>query len=150
MLVNKACEKEKTMNHVFLGAPSSKVTEWIKKNTILKSTMVFWSDGASSIIDKQGILSKQDLEVDGHLISDAVKVAIGSDVTTLASFEDPMFYECPLLSSASIPDSVKSIGFNFYECNEALYDKTSIPGIVLVDNWVVDCDMAEPASADLS
>ena len=47
------------------------------------------------------------------------------------------------LTRVAIPDSVRRVGLGAFEnCNEALYDKTSRPGLVLVDGWVVGYDPA--------
>ena len=58
------------------------------------------------------------------------------------------------LKSVSIPESVTSIGIDAFDnCHENLYDKTSRPGLVLVDGWVVDYDavvMEDPFIFDLT
>ena len=48
------------------------------------------------------------------------------------------FNGCTSLASVVIPDSVRSIGdCAFEECNTLLFDTATIPGVKLVDGWVV-------------
>ena len=48
------------------------------------------------------------------------------------------FQMCASLTSVTIPNSVVKIGsYAFAACNNALYDTTTIPGVQLVDGWVV-------------
>ena len=58
---------------------------------------------------------------------------------------------CSLLANVEIPDSVIRIGYNaFSGCRSALYDTTTIPGVKLVDGWVVGYNYSMPEELDLS
>ena len=51
------------------------------------------------------------------------------------------FEGCSNLKSLSIPDSVHTIGFNaFSGCSAELFDTTTIPGVQMVDGWIVGMD----------
>lgn len=70
---------------------------------------------------------------------------------SLTEIGDNMFNYCKNLKSVKIPDSVKRIGkYSFFECNAELYDVTTIPGIVMVDGWVVNFTKHCPEHLDLS
>ena len=78
-----------------------------------------------------------------HLAS----VAIGNGVTSIGvmAFED-----CPSLTSVNIPDSMMSIGTGaFSECDNIPIDYNSIPGVGLIDGWVVRADY-DLVSVDLT
>ena len=54
------------------------------------------------------------------------------------SIEPYVFSDCTSLTSVAIPDSVMRIGYGaFSGCNAALFDRTTIPGVNLVDGWAV-------------
>lgn len=51
------------------------------------------------------------------------------------------FYGCSGLTEITIPDSVTSINCSAFDgCTALAYDTTSIPGLTLIDGWVVRCD----------
>ena len=51
---------------------------------------------------------------------------------------DRAFVECGALADVSIPDSVNGVGADaFLGCSARLFDSTSIPGVLLVDGWLV-------------
>lgn len=70
---------------------------------------------------------------------------------SLTEIADKVFYNCHNLKSVKIPDSVKRIGkYSFLRCNAELYDVTTIPGLILVDGWVVNYTKLCPEYLDLS
>ncbi len=71
----------------------------------------------------------------------------GYPVTAISS---NAFYGCVGLTSVKIPDSVDSIGDSaFYRCKDSIFDTTKIPGIRLVDGWVIDSDSAIAGDVNL-
>lgn len=59
----------------------------------------------------------------------------GCPVTRIEGYA---FYNCRDIIAVTIPDSIKSIGYQaFYGCNTSLFDTTSITGVKLVDGWAV-------------
>lgn len=58
---------------------------------------------------------------------------------SVSSIEPYAFFNCSKLSYVRIPDSMETIKSNmaFASCNSALYDRTTIPGLALVDGWVI-------------
>ncbi len=61
------------------------------------------------------------------------------------------FESCVSLASVSIPDSVVSMDWDVFDgCANELYDTTSIPGVKLVDGWIVGCSDSLSSRADLS
>ena len=64
---------------------------------------------------------------------------------------DYAFGECTRLASVTIPDSVIRIGRRaFNGCHASLYDETSVPGVLLVDGWAIECSDDIHGSLDLS
>ena len=56
----------------------------------------------------------------------------------VTSIESCAFCGCSGLTSVKIPDSVTHIVYSaFWDCNESLFDTTTIPGVNLVDGWAV-------------
>ena len=56
----------------------------------------------------------------------------------LTSIPANAFAGCASLKSIRIPNTITNIGTAAFEgCNELLYDLTSIPGVKLIDGWVV-------------
>lgn len=69
----------------------------------------------------------------------------------IASIGGCAFQNCSALTSVTIPDSVRSIGsYAFNECNPSLYDMTTLPGLKLVDGWVVESDSSLSGELDLT
>ncbi len=67
--------------------------------------------------------------------SGLTSVTIPDGVTSIGA---SAFYGCSELASVTIPSSVTRIGaWAFDWCNESLYDTATIPGVKLVDGWVV-------------
>ena len=61
---------------------------------------------------------------------------------------DCAFKGCSDLTSITIPASVTSVGVRaFDDCNDALFDIATIPGVILVDGWAVG--HTEPLSGTL-
>jgi hypothetical protein len=62
-------------------------------------------------------------------------VTIPEGVTNI---EDDAFAGCRSLANIKIPASVSRIGSRAFElCGDKIYDRTSFPGLVLVDGWVI-------------
>ncbi len=56
----------------------------------------------------------------------------------IKTIEEGCFEDCHSLRQVDIPDSVTSIGRGaFLHCSDSLFDKTTIPGALLVDGWAV-------------
>ena len=74
-------------------------------------------------------------------------ITIGNSVTSIGN---EAFTGCIGLTSITIPDSVTSIGGGAFDgCNEAIYDLETIPGVKLLDGWVVGYTEECPAELDL-
>ena len=77
--------------------------------------------------------------------SSLMRVTMSDGVTYIGS---KAFSGCSLLTSVTIPDSVTYLGSDaFLGCN-SLYDTVTIPGLTLVDGWVIKCDQS--ISGDLN
>ena len=58
---------------------------------------------------------------------------------SVASIGSSAFSDCSGLTSVTIPESVTSIGIRAFDgCSDSMFDETSIPGVKLVDGWVID------------
>ena len=70
-----------------------------------------------------------------YLCSGLTSVTIPDSVTSIGSYA---FSGCNGLTSVTIPDSVTSIGeYAFRGCSDSLFDIVTIPGVKLLDGWVV-------------
>ena len=79
-------------------------------------------------IDENGVLTGVDL-------NGATEIAIPDGVTSIA---ENAFSGCSGLMRVTIPDSVTRIGANaFSGCNDSLFDMETIPGVKLIDGWVI-------------
>lgn len=67
--------------------------------------------------------------------SNLLCVSIGCGVTQI---DDRAFSECPNLKSVQLPDSLLRVASSVFEgCDDSLFDYSSIPGLKLLDGWVV-------------
>ena len=91
------------------------------------------------------------LDIGGYAFnycSSLTGITIPNGVTNIG---ECVWIGCSLLASVEIPDSVIRIGYNaFSGCRSALYDTTTIPGVELVDGWVVGYNYSMPEELDLS
>ena len=70
-------------------------------------------------------------------------ITISDDVTYIRWGS---FRNCLSLTSIKIPDSVKGIQDGAFDgCSESLYDKATIPGLNMIDGWVVGYNSDCPA-----
>ena len=52
---------------------------------------------------------------------------------------ESVFSGCSSLASVKIGNGLTSLGGNvFFDCSDSLYDTDTVPGVMLVDGWVVD------------
>ena len=92
-----------------------------------------WCGGLMSVTIPDSVTSIERGGVYG--CSGLTSVTIGNGVTSIGALA---FSGCSGLTSMTIPDSVTSIGFSAFEgCNNAIFDTATIPGVKLVDGWVV-------------
>ncbi len=69
----------------------------------------------------------------------------------MTDIEPWAFMGCLDLASVTVPTSVTRIGWGAFEdCNEALYDETTFPGLQLVDGWIVGHREGLSGSLDLT
>ena len=81
-------------------------------------------------------------------VGSADEVTIPENVTTIGPYA---FSGCSGLTTVMIPDGVTSIDLgSFVGCAEGLYDKSSIPGVVLVDGWAIGHDGNLSGGLDLT
>lgn len=75
-------------------------------------------------------------------------VTIPEGVKSIESFA---FDRCLKLRDVTIPDSVTRLSnYAFYNCNDSLFDTNSIPGVKMVDGWVVGRMGQLPGILDLT
>ena len=80
--------------------------------------------------------------------SGLTSVTMPDSVTSIGS---SAFRDCSGLTSLKIPDSVARIGSSaFAGCNSALFDTTTIVGVMLVDGWAVGTTGSPSGNLDLS
>ena len=76
------------------------------------------------------------------------RVTIPNTITIIGAYD---FNFCQALTTIKIPDSVTYIGcYAFEGCNDALFDTTTIPGIKLVDGWVIGTTSTLSGSLNLT
>ena len=133
----------------------------ITTGPVVKETTVVKYTAASGLPDWEG-------DIVGELTSSSIpnksniaEVEIGSHVTSLGY---SAFSDCINMTSVTIPDSVTSIrgsafrdcsglasvtigngvtsieSYVFTGCNNSLYDTTTIPGLTIIDGWIIDND----------
>ena len=102
--------------------------------------------GLTSVVIPDGVTSIGDGAFFG--CSGLTSVTIPNGVTRIGEW---MFSGCSGLTSVTIPDSVTSVGRGAFDgCDDALFDDTTIPGVRLVDGWVVGWNEGVAADLDLS
>ena len=76
------------------------------------------------------------------------KVDIDNGATRIENYA---FFGCGVLTSVTIGDGVTIIGSDvFKDCNNLLFNTTTIPGVKLVDGWVIDCTKSLRGALDLT
>ncbi len=84
------------------------------------------------------ILAYKGFILNGVWLKLPTSVELGSDIKDIGA---ETFLGCSSLSSVTIPSSVSAISWDaFKNCNEKLYDMTTISGVKLVDGWAVEAD----------
>lgn len=69
--------------------------------------------------------------------SGLTSVTIGNGITAI---DDWTFENCISLTNVVVGSRVMSIGSQAFEgCSDSLYDTTTLPGVIMVDGWVVGC-----------
>ena len=102
--------------------------------------------GLSSVTIPNSVESIGDNAFNG--CSGLSSVEIPSSVSKIGA---KAFSGCNALSSVKIPNSVTSIGSGAFEgCAPALYDTKTIPGLTLVDGWVIGHDDSLSGELDLT
>ena len=96
----------------------------------------FWHcSGLTSVTIGNGITAIDDWTFENCI--SLTNVVVGSRVISIGSGS---FAYCTNLASVIIPDSVMNVGMQAFEgCSDSLYDTTTLPGVIMVDGWVVGC-----------
>ncbi len=80
--------------------------------------------------------------------SGLTSVIIPSGVTSIGA---SAFDGCSALTNVTIPDSVTSVGEGVFSgCNDLIFDTKTLPGVKLVDGWVVGYTASLPKELDLT
>lgn len=131
----------------FLGYPGGDVAKWIEIDyrERTKETVFYMADGTVEKYDILGIFDREWLLDNGFLVwvstnqewaKDVIRIEIGSDVLVVSGVNS-----CNSLSSVRISEYVDEIGNgSFLRCSQDLCDTHSIPGLSIVDGWVVKYD----------
>lgn len=118
-------------NTLVAGCNSSIIPDSV---TAIGNSAFFMCDGLLSVTIPDGVTSIGNEAF--SYCSGITSMVIPGSVTNIGG---GAFRNCTSLTSVSIPDSVTTIEwFTFSGCNQLLYDTSTIPGIRLVDGWVVD------------
>ena len=93
-------------------------------------------EGCKRLADPDGFIIIRGVLYD--YCGEGKEVLIPNNVTSIGA---GAFYDCSSLTSVTIPNSVTSIGIGAFDgCNDRLYDQKTMPGVKLVDGWVVGCE----------
>lgn len=137
--------------NIYLGMPPANVVKWIEENYVKpwpEMTKVVYTDGTTweDLIDGQLQSQMYGWNYIPNL-NNAKEVTIGSRVT---SINGEVFSGLNSLTTVYIPDTVTKIGAgNFTYCSNLVFDTTTIPGVKLIDGWVVE-ENGSPVDLDLT
>jgi len=103
--------------------------------TSIGSYAFYGCSGLRDVVVPQYVCNNRMSSVFPSAYQSITNVIILDGVTSIGSYA---FSGCSGLTSVTIPDSVTSIGNDaFSGCNAYLLDTTTIPGVELLDGWVV-------------
>ena len=153
---------------VFLGKPPANIESWIRAHAAPATradTRVWWSSDESNYNDYliENVLNYETLNAAGLTYGDnisypvtwynqpyKIQIGIGSQESPIISIEN-VFSTCSNLTSITIPDTITNIEQGvFNDSNELLFDTTTIPGIKLIDGWVVGCNNSSLGNLNLT
>ncbi len=103
--------------------------------TNLEGTVFYGCSRLTNVTIPQCICANPLSNVFSSSYTNITTITIQPGVTRIGS---SAFSDCSRLKSVTIPDSVMSIGSSaFSNCDNSLYDTKTVPGVRLVDGWVI-------------